>query len=126
VDVVARLEVVERENALLRERIARLEECLGMTQAYPIELGLTPAEGRVFGVLMRRDIATKDAVMATLYSALGKDEADLKITDVLICKIRKKVIPFGVSIKTVWGQGWTMPSASKAIVQSMMGKTGEP
>lgn len=34
------------------------------------------------------------------------DEPDIKIIDVFICKIRKKLEPLGVSIDTVWGRGY--------------------
>ena len=116
-DVERRLEVVEQENLHLRERIAFLEDLLCGGVQPPIEWRLTPAETRVFGVLVNREIATKEAVMATLYSARAGDEADVepKIVDVFICKIRKKLKPFGQQIQTVWGQGYTLDEDARAL-----------
>ncbi|WP_367278227.1 helix-turn-helix domain-containing protein [uncultured Alsobacter sp.] len=76
---------------------------------YPVEWGLSPSEQKVMGVLLTREMATKDALMAALYTANGRDEAELKIVDVFICKMRKKLKPFAISITTVWAQGYALP-----------------
>jgi two-component system cell cycle response regulator CtrA len=121
VDVAARLEAVEIENDMLREQVARLEELMGMTSIIaPIEFRLTPHEGRVFGVLMAREVATKDAIMASIYLAQGKDEAAIKIVDVFICKIRAKLKPFDIEIGTVWGTGYYLASSTKARIREML------
>lgn len=121
-DVDARLEAVEAENEMLRERIIRLEGLLGMHIAAPIEFGLTPQETRVFGVLMARELATKDAVMAALYHSIAKEEAEVKIVDVFICKIRAKLKRFGIAIETQWGHGYFLTAATKARVKEMLAK----
>jgi len=114
-DVERRLEVVEQENLLLRERVAFLEAILIDCVRPPVEWGLTHQETRVFGVLVNRELATKDAIMAGLYSdkAGAEGEVDPKIVDVFVCKIRKKLKPFGVEIHTVWGQGYALSAASR-------------
>lgn len=110
--LVERLEV---ENDVLRERVRQLEEMVfgdgGLT---PIEWGLTTAEERLFHLLAQRQLVTKDAAMAGLYRDLGKDEADPKIVDVFVCKIRKKLAPYGVGITTRWGQGYELDAATRA------------
>lgn len=113
-DVVARLDAVEDENDMLRSRIAQLEELLGFSVKAPIVLGLTGSEAAVFGVLMAREVITKDHVMAALYRNSAKDEAEIKIVDVHVCKIRKKLKRFKIDIETVWGVGYRMTSAMKA------------
>lgn len=115
-DVERRLEVVEQENLLLRERIAFLEAILIDCARLPMEWGLTQQETRVFGTLVNRELATKDAVMAALYSdrAGAEGEVEPKIVDVFVCKIRKKLKPFGVEIRTVWGQGYTLDAQTRA------------
>jgi two-component system, cell cycle response regulator CtrA len=123
VDVAARLEAVERENETLRERVAALEELLRGKEPPPIEFGLTGSEALVLGLLMSRGAVTKDAIMAVLYHNRGRDEAEVKIADVFICKIRKKLKPFGVEIATHWGRGWEMPEKSKQVVRGMSAKT---
>lgn len=110
-----RLEIVEEENEDLRERIRQLEGALGATAALnaPVEWRLTAREATVFGVIASRELATKEAIMAALYHNLGKEEAEIKIVDVFICKIRKKLAPFGIVVETVWGQGYRLSTATK-------------
>ena len=51
--------------------------------------------------------------MAALY--WDKDEpGEEKIIDVLVCKIRKKLKPYGIDIKTHWGRGYYLPPRSGA------------
>lgn len=113
-DVDARLEAIEAENAMLREQIAHLEGLLGHHWMAPVEWRLTTSETRVFGTLMARDLATKDAIMAALYRNAAKDEAEIKIVDVFICKMRRKLKPFGIGIETRWGEGYYLTAATKA------------
>jgi len=52
---------------------------------------------------------TKDMFLNHLYS--GMDEPDLKIIDVFICKLRKKLALAsgdGDYIETVWGRGYVL------------------
>lgn len=103
------IERLEEENDVLRERIAMLETMLsGPEDILPIEvaMALSNSERLVLGALLQRERVSKDQIMATLYRNSGKDEAEPKIVDVFICKIRKKLKPFGVDIETLWGTGY--------------------
>ena len=128
-DLAQRLERAERENAMLRAendglraRIGDLErDALAGEPVLPIEWRLTATEARVFGALLARERATKDRIMAVLYAdrPADGDVPEMKICDVLICKLRKKVAPFGVKIFTVWGSGWRLdPETRAAFVQA--------
>lgn len=112
---------IERENDELRERVAALEGQLGMLFDAPLVLELTGQEARIFGMLLRRDVLTKDAAMLGLYGHRNADEeAEPKIIDVFICKMRKKLTPFGIAIETIWGRGYRMPAVSKAAAQALV------
>ena len=108
---------LRNENALLREQNALLKSALGMTARVPLPINLTASEERIFGVLMARDVATKEALMIVLYSDDANDWPDPKILDVMICKLRKKLKALEIKIETVWGRGWHMPAESKAVVK---------
>jgi two-component system cell cycle response regulator CtrA len=109
-----RIATLEAENDLLREEVARLERALFGELLLPVEWRLTPQEQRVVGVLLNRDYATKDAIMAALYRDLGKDEAEIKIVDVFVCKARKKLSPFGIEIHTIWGKGYSIDAETRS------------
>lgn len=72
-----------------------------------LALGLTKKEGRLMRALTeRRDkIVPKNALLDAMYFDSGK-EAFPKIVDVLICKIRRKLIGSAWNIETVWGVGY--------------------
>ena len=111
--------VLEAENDMLRARIADLEAQLFAPDGWaaPLEWQLTGSEACVMGVLIGRERVTKDAVMAALYREFAKDEAEPKIVDVFVCKIRKKLKPFGVVIETIWGQGWRLADGQREALK---------
>ena len=53
---------------------------------------------------------TKEMFLAHLYG--GRDEPEMKIIDVFICKLRRKLADAGARnvIETVWGRGYTIPT----------------
>ena len=71
---------------------------------------LTGKEYAILELLtMRRNIVlTKEQFLSHLYG--GTDEPDVKIIDVFICKLRKKLAQVGVGnlIGTVWGRGYIL------------------
>lgn len=125
-DVDARLQAVEAENQVLRARVALLEEALIDTTPPPIEFGLTASEASILGLLMKRAMVTRDAVLACLYRDNGKDEADPKIADVYVCKLRKKTKAFPLfEIKTAWGQGWRLTEDAKHLVRELQARAAQ-
>lgn len=91
-------------NVALRE--ARINDTL---------VHLTGKEYAILELLMirRGTVLTKDAFLSHLYG--GMDEPEVKIIDVFICKLRKKLYSAGAQdiIKTVWGQGYTLCDPQK-------------
>lgn len=113
---------LEAENDELRARVHVLEEMVGMRLHVPLVFGLTAQEAALFGLLLKREIVTREAAMVVLYGARAGGEGDVqvKIVDVFLCKIRKKLKPFGIAIETVWGRGFAMPPAAKAIANDIL------
>lgn len=107
----------DQENEILRARVRQLEDALIGTFEVPVEWSLTGSERQVFGVLVTRSLATREAIMAALYRDNAVDEAEIKIIDVFVCKIRKKLDPFGVKIATIWGQGYSLAPEWRAKFQ---------
>lgn len=103
-----RISALEQRIDLLQEQVAQLQKALGGETPCPVEWKLTASEARVFGVLIRREVATKDAIMAALYRDRGSAEPTPKIVDVFICKMRRKLKPHGITISTRWGMGYSL------------------
>ena len=65
-------------------------------------------------VLRKGMVLTKEAFLNHLYG--GMDEPEMKIIDVFICKLRKKLAQAGAGnlIGTVWGRGYMIRDAAPA------------
>lgn len=70
---------------------------------------LTQQEFAMFEALRKAKhrVLSKEALLNDLYGLLP-DEPEIKIIDVFICKLRKKLKPLGVEIQTVWGKGYRL------------------
>src|SRR6185312_5744364 len=90
----------------------------------PLMLQLSGKEARIFGILLKRELVTKQQAMDALYGDQPEvDEAEIKIVEVFVCKMRKKLKLFDIAIETVWGRGYRLPSASKAIALALLDQT---
>jgi two-component system cell cycle response regulator CtrA len=60
---------------------------------------------------------TKEAFLNHIYG--GRDEPELKIIDVFICKLRKKLRAAGSdAVETVWGRGYVLRDPDLPVVES--------
>ena len=117
--IVAERDTLAEENRMLREALMRVE---GHDLTRPACLLVSSTEWRVLRVLMVKSFASKDM----LYDAICNDrpEADWpqpKMTDVIVSKIRKKLKPLDLMIKTVWGAGYEVEPDSRARLAAMCG-----
>lgn len=108
-----RIELLIEENERLREEVAQLKEILlGSRVEWPPEWGLTTHEERLMSALAMRELLTKDSAMTLIYGGRIDDEPDMKIIDVFVCKVRKKLRKLfpdeGEIISTHWGRGWAL------------------
>ncbi len=78
---------------------------------------LTGKEYSILELLVMRKgmVLTKDVFLNHLYG--GMDEPEVKIIDVFICKLRKKLAEAGAPsvIGTVWGRGYTVRDPAPAV-----------
>ena len=120
-------ELVARVQAIVRRSKGHSQPGL---QVGPLHLNLNTNEVSVDGqpvhltgkeyailellTLRRGMVLTKDAFLSHLYG--GMDEPEMKIIDVFICKLRKKLAKAGADnlISTVWGRGYTMRAPEAA------------
>jgi DNA-binding response OmpR family regulator len=88
----------------------------------PQMLRLTRQEESVFKALMARAECTKVQLLEAAWpTKVGMaDEPDIKIVDVFVHKLRKKLGPHGIAILTRFGHGYSMPPESKAAVARLL------
>ena len=119
---MSELFALRREVEVLRDALEAMRGALASDAGVKIiELAkLTYSERMLLGLLMRRNRATKDQMMTMLYADRPDEEPDSKILDVMICKMRKKLSPHGVEIRTIHGAGYELPPTSREKIKALM------
>ena len=119
---MSELFALRREVEALRDALEAMRGALASDAGVKIiELAkLTYSERMLLGLLMRRHRATKDQMMTMLYADRPDEEPDSKILDVMICKMRKKLSPYGVEIRTIHGAGYELTPTSREKIKALM------
>lgn len=116
VELLARLHAVIRRTAghfssIITVGPIELDIRQRIVTIYGSEMPLTSKEYSILELLLLRkgSVLPKEAFLDHIYG--GMDEPELKIVDVFICKLRKKIsdLTGGLNlIETVWGRGYTL------------------
>jgi two-component system cell cycle response regulator CtrA len=118
-ELLARIQAVIRRSKGFSQSILRIGPLsLNLDSRQVIasgtEVHLTGKEYAILELLVLRRgmVLTKEAFLNHLYG--GMDEPEMKIIDVFICKLRKKLSLAGADglIGTVWGRGYMMRDSS--------------
>jgi DNA-binding response OmpR family regulator len=78
---------------------------------------LTESEFNLFHMIWSSQPRTvsREKLMTEAYWRRSDDEEpEIKIIDVFVCKLRKKLLPLGVVIDTVWGRGYRILPQGRA------------
>jgi DNA-binding response OmpR family regulator len=98
-----------RVDMLLEER-RDLKKRLGLGEViFPLEWKLTGQEARFLAALVnarRPDGAVSKEHIHEAMSASEEVHTELKIVDVICCRVRKKLAPYEIDVQTVWGFGY--------------------
>jgi two-component system cell cycle response regulator CtrA len=128
-ELIARVQAVIRRSKgysqpVLRVGTLQLNLDSREVQADGQPLHLTGKEYAILELLVLRRgmVLTKEAFLNHLYG--GIDEPEMKIIDVFICKLRKKLAQAGAGnlIGTVWGRGYMMrdPNSQAALAAASL------
>jgi two-component system cell cycle response regulator CtrA len=108
---------LERENEALREMVKELRAQLAPQFLFPREWKLTTSEEKVMRLCVARPRATFGSILTILYS--GKPPNKPNVISVIIWKLRKKLLPFGAVIESIWGRGVELDPATRAMLIAM-------
>lgn len=112
-ELLARMQAIVRRSKGFSQptvRLGRLELNLDRREVMvdAREVHLTGKEYAILELLVLRKgmVLTKEAFLNHLYG--GMDEPEVKIIDVFVCKLRKKLAKAGLDgvIGTIWGRGY--------------------
>lgn len=95
------------ENEELHEQVRQLKQVLTPPFIAPYEWHLTRYETQILSSLLSAKLISKERLLVSLYSDYNDPPTDNNLR-VLVSKLRKKLSPFGVVIKFIWGQGYLL------------------
>lgn len=118
--VVGGRQDIEDFFEFLYARIAELEAAIAEDHFEPPPAWrLTKTEIGVLQVLLARKVATREALMAHLYSlSHGREPPEAKVLDIHICRLRKKLARYSIPIETRHGRGWALADDAKYAVRA--------
>ncbi len=114
-ELVARMQAVVRRSKGYSQPTLRVGALQLNLDSREVTVGKAPVHltGKEYAilellVLRKGSVLTKEAFLNHLYG--GMDEPEMKIIDVFICKLRKKLAQAGAGnlIGTVWGRGYML------------------
>ncbi len=125
-ELVARIQAVIRRSKGYSQPLLKVGSLLLNLDSREVqvdgrEVHLTGKEYAILELLVLRRgmVLTKEAFLNHLYG--GIDEPEMKIIDVFICKLRKKLAQGGAGnlIGTVWGRGYMMRDPASQAAMGM-------
>jgi two-component system cell cycle response regulator CtrA len=121
-ELQARISAVIRRNKGYSQSVLRSGDLSVCIETHEVRfrdalVRLTGKEYAVLELLVLRKgtIITKDMLLNHLYG--GMDEPEMKIIDVFVCKLRRRLSLAGLDdiISTVWGRGYIIRDASAVV-----------
>jgi DNA-binding winged helix-turn-helix (wHTH) protein len=115
--------VQARPVQVRRESRADFEERCTALQIALIERGvrLTASEGRILLLMTDHEMMAKGRL-----HELVAPEADMKVIDVFVCKLRKRLALLQLRIETIWGRGYRLDAASRRTLAAMLAGEAGP
>lgn len=109
----AEIAAAEADEARRWNKKAREDaQAMGLQVAF----GLTATEAKLLDALCRMGAATMERLHAEVYGLDPNGGPDLKIVDVLICKLGKKL--GDIEIETVWGSGYRLSAEARELIRT--------
>lgn len=91
-----------------------IDDDRGEVRYYGLSIALSKAEARILSALVAapgRCLSKNSLFDAIYFDRPGSEDIEIKIIDVFVCKLRKKLVPLapaGVAINTLWGRGYEL------------------
>lgn len=115
--VVSQARMIEDRDMEIAELKERLHQ--ETILVVPGTRKLTPAEAAMTSLLLTRDFCSKMDLFLCYEHKGGKDgprSVDPRVVDVSLCRIRQKLAPLGIEIKTIWGKGYMIERANRDVI----------
>lgn len=113
----------ERDEAL--EKLRQLREEApnrALLEAITAKLQMPPTQTQIVALLLKRDVVPRESLYRALYSDRPGDGPDMKVIDVLMVQVRKRLAALDVTLKTAYRRGWYLTEEDKAFLKGVLGE----
>jgi two-component system cell cycle response regulator CtrA len=86
----------------------------------PYQLRLSRQQEKIFAFLLAQSKPSRDQIMNHLHPIIVELQPDIKLIDVQICKMRRKLERFDITICTYHGRGYYISPEDKAKVAALL------
>jgi hypothetical protein len=117
---------VEIQTDSMRDRVTELKAIVGAgnddVSKLLAVLDATPQQCEIIGFMLKRSVATRDALLTVLYGDRPEcDRPEPKLIDVQMVKVKRALSKVGITVKTEWGYGgWALSRADKDRLKALM------
>ena|SRR5579871_3436151 len=110
----------------LRDRIAELEELVGLHERIPWWLGtkLTPMQAKLLSLLLKRELVSQETACIAIYGNGVDSRPAPKIIDTFVHHIRQKLKPYSVKISNAWSRGYYIDAENKQKLRELIARAG--
>lgn len=112
IHLLKRIEILENSLAEMTERHTQFLKEMKLDLPDRTFMRFTPYESKIFWLLMARPSARFSQLNIAVYDGSPTEGCEY-VVKVLVHYMRKKMKMYGLEIKTIWGQGYSIPHESK-------------
>ncbi len=120
----SRTDVDTADRDELAARVEQIEDALRDDRWMPREWKLTATEAAFLNALIMRNGGSKEALHILVYGGSPGGGPEIKIVNVIIHKLRRKLSVWGIKITTLWGQGYEIEAGSMRLIKAL--QAGDP
>lgn len=125
-ELLDKLEIANETILQLRKDLTAARGDKGDFNFYP-KIKLSRHERRLLNLLIDVDLCKRRTIVRIFSevrdekdAVIGNEEPiNIRVTDVVKCRLNKKLRPFGVQVKTQWGIGMYLTVEDKEILKTL-------
>lgn len=114
-DLYKRIRELEDELLEAKDNLRDLRKEF-LTEHRPRPFGMSDYEDKILSLLIKREVATRRAIVQVIYDGI---EPGNNTINCLVSKLRRKLSPFGIEIKTEYGDGYKLSPEGKRRIEEV-------
>lgn len=110
----------------LRDRVEKLEKSIGLkVVGWPVA-GMSAMEWQMAQLLLRRQRISRESAFDAIYGSHHESDQpeSLRVIDTIVCRMRKRLRGYGITVKNVWHEGYYLDADSRSRLKELVDGPG--